>query len=31
MRQELGRELQMVQLLQDRPVMLVAPYTLTVR
>jgi protease-4 len=31
LRKELGRELQMVQLLQDRPVILVAPYTLTVR
>jgi protease-4 len=31
LRKELSRELQMVQLLQDRPVILVAPYTLTVK
>ncbi len=31
LRKQLGRELQMVQLLQERPVILVAPYTLTVK
>ena len=31
LRKSLGRELQMIQLLQERPIMLVAPYTMTVK